>query len=236
MRSGIGNSASDPIFVSPVGGSAGTDAQQVQGNAAHDAVDSGNPVKVGGVADTTRTAVAAGDRTDLKTDLNSNLFARLVLGAGAGSDGDSNSALGFGTQTSGTTSVKVAVAQWEFNGTSWDRQRKPNATSRIVSAAASTNGTSAKASAGDVFRVSGYNANAAARYLKIYNKASAPTVGTDTPVWTEYLAPQSKFELSFPKGLYLGTGIAYALTTGSADADTGALTAGDILGLNLAYA
>lgn len=33
------------------------------------------------------------------------------------------------------------------------------------------------------------NINAAARYLKLYNKASAPTVGTDTPVLTIPLPP-----------------------------------------------
>lgn len=110
-----------------------------------------------------------------------------------------------------------------------------NATSRILSAAASTNATSAKAAAGRIFQVSGYNANAAARYLKIYNKASAPTVGTDTPVITKYLPPQAAFVFDWLNGYALGTGIAYALTTGSADADTGALTAADILALNLDY-
>lgn len=111
----------------------------------------------------------------------------------------------------------------------------PNETSRLLSAAASVNATLVKNSAGVVYRVSGYNANAAARYLKLYDKATAPTVGTDTPFWTEYLAPQSKFTVDLPSGLYFDLGIGYGLTTGGADNDTGALTAGDILALNLAY-
>jgi hypothetical protein len=42
---------------------------QVEGDVAHDAVDSGNPVKVGGRAhQTNRTAVADADRTELMTD------------------------------------------------------------------------------------------------------------------------------------------------------------------------
>jgi len=42
---------------------------QVVGNIAHDGVDSGNPVKIGGIARTTNpTAVAAGDRADLFMD------------------------------------------------------------------------------------------------------------------------------------------------------------------------
>lgn len=106
--------------------------------------------------------------------------------------------------------------------------------SRILSAAATTNATSAKASAGYLHQVSGYNASASARYIKFYNKASAPTVGTDTPILTYYVPGSSAFVFDVP-GLYFSTGIAYALTTGGADADTGALTAADILGLNVIY-
>lgn len=52
---------------------------QAVGNIAHDAADSGNPVKVGGVAfspdgTTPGTAVAESDRSNLKTDLNGRLF------------------------------------------------------------------------------------------------------------------------------------------------------------------
>lgn len=114
--------------------------------------------------------------------------------------------------------------------------QNPTTTSRIISAAASTNATSAKASSGRVFAVQGYNASTAARYLKFYNKASAPTVGTDTPVKTIYLPPLTAFALDWPRGYTFSTGIAYALTTGGADADTGALTAADVLGINVDYA
>lgn len=108
--------------------------------------------------------------------------------------------------------------------------------SRIVSAAASTNATSAKASGGTVVSIIGYNAAAALRYLKFYDKASAPTVGTDTPKLTIPIPATTAFSIDFPFGFRLNTGIAYALTTGVADADTGALTAADILGLNVVYA
>jgi hypothetical protein len=107
---------------------------------------------------------------------------------------------------------------------------------RIVSAANTTNATSAKGSAGRLYKIDGYNAAAAVRYIKIYNKATAPTVGTDTPLVTLAVAPSSRFEIMWgPTGIFLATGIAFALTTGSADADTGALTAADIVGLNLYY-
>jgi hypothetical protein len=116
------------------------------------------------------------------------------------------------------------------------RQKKPSATARIPSAAASTNPTSVKATPGDVILITGYNAAAAGRWLKLYDKIAAPVVGTDVPVWTEYLPPTAKFSIAFGGGLPFAAGIALALTTGPADGDVGALAAADVLGLNIAYA
>jgi hypothetical protein len=106
-------------------------------------------------------------------------------------------------------------------------------TARLLSAAASTNSTLVKGSPGSVKRIVGYNANAAARYLKLYDKVSAPTVGTDTPRKTFYLAPTAIF--SYALDDYFGQGIGYAITTAAADADTGAVTAADIVCLNIDY-
>lgn len=131
---------------------------------------------------------------------------------------------------------KVQSRNTVFNGTSWDRQRKTNLTARLVSAAASTNATSVKASAGDVGNIVGFNAAAAKRYLKLYNKASAPTVGTDVPVMTLTLPAGQPFNFDFQMGHYFSTGIAYALTVNAADADTTALTAADVEGLVITYA
>lgn len=114
-----------------------------------------------------------------------------------------------------------------------DLNRGATSTSRILSAAGSTNATSAKAGAGILRKIIGYNARASAVYLKVYDKATAPTVGTDIPVLTFYLPATGAFALDVNQ--YFATGIAYALTTGVADADTGAVTAADILGLNVTY-
>jgi hypothetical protein len=64
------------------------------------------------------------------------------------------------------------------------RSRTAAATPFRLISAASTNATSLKGSAGVLFAVYAVNLNAAIRYLKFYNKASAPTVGSDTPVLT----------------------------------------------------
>lgn len=108
-------------------------------------------------------------------------------------------------------------------------------TSRIVSAANSNNATSAKGSSGRIYGIQGYNAASAVRYLKLYNGASAPTVGTDVPVKTLALPPSAAFAYDFANGYYFSTGIGYGLVTGSADNDNTAVTAGDILGLNIDY-
>lgn len=105
---------------------------------------------------------------------------------------------------------------------------------RLVSAAATVNATVAKASAGRLYKIYGYNAATSVRYLKLYNKAAAPTVGTDVPVVTVPLTPSREFDIDLGLiGQYFSTGIAYGLTTGAADTDTGVLTAADVVGLNL---
>ena len=108
---------------------------------------------------------------------------------------------------------------------------------RLPSAAASTNAANVKGSAGRVYSVDCLNASAAARFLKLYNKATAPTVGTDAPFATFAIPAGQRLSINWGDiGLYLSAGIGYALTTGAPDADTGALTAGDIVGLNIGYA
>lgn len=109
--------------------------------------------------------------------------------------------------------------------------------SRVISAA-STNATSAKASAGQVFTIIAMNTNAAVRYLKLYNKATSPTVGTDTPVMTIPI-PGNTAGAGFVldtggMGIAFATGIGFALTTGIADSDTGAVAANEIV-INVLY-
>jgi hypothetical protein len=98
--------------------------------------------------------------------------------------------------------------------------------------AASTNATSVKASAGTLYGVVLSNVNAAARYLKIFNKASAPTVGTDTPVINLIIPGNAAGAGSNVHlgdiGVAFGTGIAFAITTGVALLDTGAVAASEI--------
>lgn len=97
---------------------------------------------------------------------------------------------------------------------------------KLVSAA-STNATSVKASAGQIYSIAATNSNAAVRYLKLYNKASAPTVGTDTPVQVYMLPAGGGIALSIPVGMAFATGIAFAITSGAADSDSGTVLANE---------
>lgn len=107
--------------------------------------------------------------------------------------------------------------------------------SRTISAA-TTNATVVKATAGRVYRIIVSNVNAAARYLKLYNKATAPTVGTDVPVITLLLPAASQQQLDLSDlGLDFSAGIGFALTTGVADTDVAAVAANEHV-VNILYA
>ncbi|MFT3671302.1 hypothetical protein [Aestuariivirga sp.] len=102
-------------------------------------------------------------------------------------------------------------------------------TTSNTNSAASTNATSVKASAGTVYNVTATNINAAIRYLKLYNKASAPTVGTDVPVLTIPIPATGSVNLPFGElGKRFATGIAFAITAAAADTDTTAVAASEI--------
>lgn len=111
----------------------------------------------------------------------------------------------------------------------------PALVARMASSAATTNAALCKGSTARLFKVTGSNIAAATRYLKLYNKATAPIPGTDFPFWVEALEASSSFEITFPAGLYFSLGLGYALTVNAADMDATAIEAGDIVSMNVAY-
>lgn len=93
---------------------------------------------------------------------------------------------------------------------------------------ADTNSTSVKGSAGNVNVLTVSNNGAAVAYLKLYDKASAPTVGTDTPVATILVPINGTIVLNASVGLRFSTGIALAITAGMAVTDTTAVAAAQV--------
>ncbi len=224
------NAATD-TDVTPSAGTA-ADPNVVVGAAAHDAAVSGAPILQGGVAGSSApTAVSVGDAVRSWHGLN----GQQVVAVGAaftGTDAAANT-LVYPQNSSTSFNHMLAVGGFRFNGTSWDRDRKPNVSKRIASSAASGNPDFLKASAGELVQFWGQN-GAAITYIQFYNKASAPTIGTDTPILTRAVAANAAFDVSIPNGgLYFATGIAYAFTTdaaGTTGASAAAVTSCNIIG------
>lgn len=108
---------------------------------------------------------------------------------------------------------------------------------KIVSAA-TTNATVIKAVEGQVMGWSCSNVNAAVRYMKLYDQAASPTVGTDVPKMTIAIPGGSTagaiHSQSIPGGVFFASGICLALTTEATDAGTTAVAANEIV-INLIY-
>jgi hypothetical protein len=100
--------------------------------------------------------------------------------------------------------------------------------------AATTNATSTKGTAGQVYQVCVNNGAQYPVYLKLYNNATAPTVGTTTVVRT--IVAQAGLPSCFQteEGLAFGTGIAWAVTKNLVDTDTTAVALNDAT-VELAY-
>lgn len=102
-----------------------------------------------------------------------------------------------------------------------------SATNYNLTSAASTNAATVKSSAGSLGELSVFNPSAAAIFVKLYNKASAPTVGTDIPTVTVPVAAGTLVSLEFGQmGKRFSTGIALAITAAAAASDTAAVAAG----------
>lgn len=101
-----------------------------------------------------------------------------------------------------------------------------------VAAAGSTNATSLKARAAALGGFVLINTSAALKFVKFYDKASAPTVGTDVPAFTIPLPANGiPVTLNSEAGIDFGTGLAYAITGAVGDADATAVSANDVHGV-----
>lgn len=96
-----------------------------------------------------------------------------------------------------------------------------------INSAATTNATSVTAVGSSLQTLNVSNPTATAAFLKLYDKASAPVVGTDTPVITLPVPANSIASLPLgANGQRFTSGIALALTGLQTDVDTTATVAG----------
>lgn len=90
----------------------------------------------------------------------------------------------------------------------------------VINAAASAMPTLVKAGGGMIYGYSVCNNSGAAAYFRLFNQATAPSVGTSTPVVREVIATGSCARYESPVGFAFGAGIGLDMTAGSlADSD-----------------
>jgi hypothetical protein len=90
-------------------------------------------------------------------------------------------------------------------------------------------GQNIKAAAGQVKGWYIYNKSISERYIKFYDKAIAPTVGTDTPKLTIALPPQSASNVNYADGIQFSNGIGIGATKGVADGNTDNPESNDVI-------
>lgn len=99
---------------------------------------------------------------------------------------------------------------------------------KIINSSASTNATVVKSSAGNLYSISAMNTSASAKFVRIYNKTTTPTVGTDVPIIVVAIPATSSKEITYTPGLRISSGIGVAITGGAAATDNTAVAAGDV--------
>ncbi|WP_311271047.1 hypothetical protein [Sphingobium sp. WCS2017Hpa-17] len=113
-------------------GGTGTSASQVQGNAASGAADTGNPVKVGGVYNSTLSPLTDGQRGNLMQGSRGSLNVTLMQADSVNplaNVGDNSDA-----QTTGSTARLLTVSRnYVWNGSTWDRAPGSTAGANVVS-------------------------------------------------------------------------------------------------------
>ena len=104
--------------------------------------------------------------------------------------------------------------------------------------ATTTNATAVSSAPANISILHMENSGDGVRYVKLYNKASAPVVGTDVPLITIGIPAVSSSSFTLPAlvGIDFSIGISFAITLGAADTDATPLTvAANVTGL-IAYA
>lgn len=106
---------------------------------------------------------------------------------------------------------------------------RPTPLASNINSAATVNANLLKTGAVTLLNIVASNANAATRYLKLYNKATAPVVGTDIPVLTIAIAPSSTVSIQFGSlGHKFALGLGIGITGLPVDTDATVIGANDV--------
>lgn len=111
------DSAGNPASI----GGSGTAAGEVQGNVASATGDSGKPVKVAGVYNSTPATASTGQRIDAQATANGSLRTLITGVTSSGANGLTNTVVQVVSDSSHTTRNNMAVSPWIFNGSTQDQ-------------------------------------------------------------------------------------------------------------------
>jgi hypothetical protein len=155
--------------------------------------------------------------------IDQNRFTAEITG-GVGRAADQQSAVPVVGTVAATVSGSLTSA-----GNCVTSPAAPTTTTSAINSAATTNSNLIKGSAGTLYSITASNNGAAAAFLKLFNKATAPTVGTDTPVLIIPIPAGGVVTIPFgSQGYRFATGIALAITDLIADLDTTVIAAGQV--------
>lgn len=99
-----------------------------------------------------------------------------------------------------------------------------------IQSAASTNDTLVLARPGVISQITLGNHDATHAFVKLYNKATAPVVGTDVPLATLLIPGKGMLIVPLRFGLEFSIGIGFGFSTNPAITDTTAVAANQIVG------
>ena len=193
-------------------GGSGTTASQVQGNVASGSADSGSPVKVGGVYNTTPPTLTNGQRGDLQLDNRGKLHVAALVAVATPADAVGNAMQAPAGVDSGGTQQSIIFQgrHWLFNGTTWDRARGDTTGAYVVEQASAVGGysfsnlkanatTTIKSGAGKLHSIS-INTKGITNTVTVYDN----TAGSGTTIATiDSTLGQSTllYDLAFATGL-----------------------------------
>lgn len=103
-----------------------------------------------------------------------------------------------------------------------------------VVSAASNNAASIKGSAGVVVGYYVANTGTDFRYVKLYDKASSPSPGSDTPKWVIGVPAASAAHISLLYPLTFSSGIGIAIVVGISNTDNTSVAASELVA-SIAY-
>jgi hypothetical protein len=134
--------------------------------------------------------------------------------------------------TLGSSSLPVNITSGNIGGTVSLQASSSVAGTSIakVNAAATTNATLVKSTAGRVYGYHFVNNTASVKYVRLYNLTTAPTVGTSVPLVIIPIAANATAHIDMSVPMAFGTGISYAITGAGTDLDATAVAVGDVIG------